>query len=65
MPAWVQDEDIWNKAKAAVKRSDYSSDDSYWAVVASVYKKMGGGVKGEMLNYKEWLILCQADNTKK
>lgn len=44
-PAWVQDEDTWAKAKGAVNRAKYPSDDSYYAVVATVYKNMGGKVK--------------------
>lgn len=43
--SWVQDEDIWDKAKDAVDKKDYPDDDSYWAVVTTVYKDMGGKVK--------------------
>jgi hypothetical protein len=38
----VLDESIWEKAKEAVDKSKYPSDDSYYAVVSSVYKRMGG-----------------------
>lgn len=44
-PGWVQDEEIWERAKEAVSRSDYPDDDSYYAVVTKVYKNMGGGIK--------------------
>ena len=42
-PEWVEDEDIWEKAKDAVepKWDDY---DEPYAVVAHVYEAMGGGV---------------------
>lgn len=46
MPAWVQDEDIWEKAKKSVDKTQYPGD-SYYKVVASVYKKMGGKIKKE------------------
>ena len=45
MPAWVLDEDKWEKAKKIVDRKKYKDDNSYYAVVATVYKKMGGRVK--------------------
>lgn len=45
MPAWVQDDDIWEKARAAVDPSKYSGDD-YWKVVTTVYENMGGRVGG-------------------
>jgi hypothetical protein len=43
-PAWVADEAIWEKAKKAVepKWDDY---DEPYAVVATVYKSMGGATK--------------------
>jgi len=44
-PAWVEDEEIWAKAKKEVDRSKYDSEDSYYAVVTTVYKNMGGKVK--------------------
>ena len=47
MPAWLraEDEDKWAKAKAAAKESypDLSEeDDKFWAIVATIFKKMGG-----------------------
>jgi len=44
-PAWVEDESIWEKAKKEVDRSKYDSEESYYAVVTTVYKNMGGKVK--------------------
>ena len=47
-PAWVEDEDLWERAKAAVNPE--AEDAPYsdpWAVVAHVYKKMSGGIKAE------------------
>ncbi len=41
--SWVEDEDIWEKAKAEVNKDDYD-EDSYYAVVTDVYKSMGGKV---------------------
>jgi hypothetical protein len=43
-PAWVADEDTWDRAKAAVKRYWDEYDEPY-AVVAYVYENMGGDVK--------------------
>ncbi len=42
-PSWVEDEDIWEKAKEAADKGDYDGD-SYYAVVTEIYKKMGGTV---------------------
>lgn len=47
MPAWVKDHGLWNKAKTAVAPHADSYDEPY-AVVAHVYKSMGGGTKGEV-----------------
>lgn len=47
-PSWVEDEEIWEKAKEAVDpEGEGSKYDQPWAVVAHVYKKMGGGLKSE------------------
>jgi len=43
-PAWVADEDIWEKAKAAVEPK-WDEYDEPFAVTAAVYKKMGGSFK--------------------
>lgn len=42
-PSWIGDEKIWKKAKAAAKK--YEGKDNYYAVVTSIYKKMGGKAK--------------------
>ena len=51
-PDWVEDHDIWEKAKKAADKSD-CDDDSYYAVVTSIYKNMGGGIKGDKVD-NEW-----------
>jgi hypothetical protein len=45
--SWVEDEGKWEKAKEAANNGDYGGEDSdkYWAVVTSIYKKMGGKIK--------------------
>lgn len=44
-PDWAVDEDVWEKAKAAADKGDYEGD-TYYAVVAHVYQRMGGTVGG-------------------
>ena len=52
-PAWVEDEDIWDRAKEAVlgtatpseKTVSKSKYDEPWGVIAHVYQKLGGGLK--------------------
>jgi len=42
---WVEDEGIWSKAKKVIgNRYGGEGNRKYWAVVTSVYKKMGGKV---------------------
>lgn len=53
--SWVTDEDIWNRAKAAADKGDYD-DDTYWAVVAHIYERMGGGIKEQVGNENAELI---------
>lgn len=43
----VLDEDLWQKAKEATDRKKYPDDDQFYAVVTSVYKKMGGRYKAD------------------
>jgi len=45
-PSWAADEDIWDKAKDAVGPEDESDYDNYYAVLAHVYERMGGEIKG-------------------
>lgn len=45
-PTWVEDEAIWEDAKAAVV-PHWNEYDEPWAVVATVYQQMGGRVKGK------------------
>ena len=47
MPSWLPkaDEGIWQKAKDAVDRNKYKDEDSYYAVVTTVYKQMGGHIE--------------------
>ena len=47
MPDWVKDEDKWNDAKKAFKKS-YDKEpktDKDWAIVTDIYKKMGGEIE--------------------
>ena len=45
-PTWVEEEDLWERAKTAVDPEN-SPLENVWAVVATVYKKMGGSFKSE------------------
>ena len=60
-PDWVEDHDIWEKAKAAADKSDYD-DDSYYAVVTSIYKNMGGGIKESKMTKNQKLYLLANSN---
>ncbi len=46
-PAWVTSEAKWDRAKEAVDPEGDGAEeyDEPWAVVAHVYKRMGGGIK--------------------
>lgn len=47
MPAsFIQDEEIWNKAKAQADKAKKAPDE-YYAYVMSIYKQMGGRIKGK------------------
>lgn len=52
MPVWVKDEDIWEKAKQAFKKSygHEPESDKDWAIVTSIYKKMGGKISTEVID---------------
>jgi hypothetical protein len=66
MPAnGVVDESIWEKAKKAVKKSDYPDDNSYYAVVSTVYKNMGGKYSKEASKYSEIIEVLGCDQTPK
>lgn len=43
----------WDKAKAAVKKEDYDTEDAYWAVVTTVFKKMMGEEQS-ILSFREF-----------
>lgn len=44
--SWVADEKTWEKAKSAAREGGYQEgSDQYWAVVAHIYKQMGGKKK--------------------
>lgn len=43
-PSWVLDEDTWDRAKEAIRKRWADYDEPY-AVVASIYQNMGGGVR--------------------
>lgn len=42
-PGWAVDEAIWEKAKEAADKGEYD-EDTYWAVVAHIYQRMGGTI---------------------
>lgn len=42
--SWVEDEDIWEKAKEAALKTYDETDDFFWAAVTHIYENMGGGV---------------------
>lgn len=43
-PEWVASESTWERAKKSVEKN-WEGYDEPWAVVAHVYKQMGGGMK--------------------
>lgn len=46
MPSWVADHDLWLKAKQKANEQDIDkSSDSFYAIVSTIYKKMGGRIK--------------------
>jgi hypothetical protein len=58
-PAWVEDEDLWEKAKKQADKGDYT-DEQYYAVVTSIYEKMGGTVKASTKNAKHKRLRVKA-----
>ena len=44
-PSWVEDEDIWAEAKKSALKNYKEDDEGFYAIVTSIYKKMGGKVK--------------------
>lgn len=46
MPSFIDDEPIWEKAKAAAAKSGKGKN---YAIVMSIYKKMGGRIKGKVM----------------
>lgn len=45
MPSWVEDHPTWQKAKEAALKTYKESDENFYAIVTSIYEKMGGKVK--------------------
>ena len=57
MPAWVRDETTWERAKAAASKTLSEADgERYWALVTTIYKKMGGMMKAD----RPMLLLVKA-----
>lgn len=57
---WVQDEDIWNDAVKAFKKSyDREPKDNDYKIITDIYKKMGGKIKEKVENYKDRLERLQ------
>jgi hypothetical protein len=56
LPSSINDEDKWQKAKEIVK-DEYNlnekDEDSFWALVMGVYKKMKGTFKKKRLKTKK------------
>lgn len=63
MPEWVKDEDKWEDAKKAFKKSydKNPSSDKDWAIVTSIYKNMGGKIEG----VREYIEQFQQYNSMK
>jgi len=59
MPEWVTDENTWNKAKASYIKAygKEPKNEKEWAVVASIYKKMGGKVESKVEKLAESFLL--------
>jgi|WetSurSiteA1Bulk_404760.scaffolds.fasta_scaffold227086_1 hypothetical protein len=57
MPSWVQNDDIWKRARQVVsttrkkKKADFTDTD--WGLVTHIYKRMGGTVKAKTNEAKE------------
>ena len=55
---WIKDERVWDKAKSAFKKEygkePKASED--WAIVTSIYKKMGGRIDSEAVKMAESLF---------
>ncbi len=45
-PSWVQNEDIWSKAKTAALKTYDLSDDEFWPSVTTIYRSMHGTIGG-------------------
>ncbi len=49
MPKWVENEDIWNKARKTYEEQVGRKKDTFvnkdWAIITTIYKKMGGEIK--------------------
>lgn len=52
-PSWVMDESVWAKAKKAVLGGKKEYENPY-PVIVSVYKNMGGRVKGKNMSQKRF-----------
>lgn len=52
MPEWVKDEKKWEDAKKAFKKqyNKEPKDSSDWAIVTSIYQKMGGKINHETVH---------------
>jgi hypothetical protein len=49
-PDWVEDEDIWVKAKEEAAKTYKEDAENFYAIVTSIYKKMGGKIKSVKQN---------------
>lgn len=53
MPKWVKDEALWAKAKAEAKKTYDESVPKFFAIVTSIYEKMGGKVESRKIELVE------------
>lgn len=64
MPEWVENHDIWIKAKDAFKQSYGKEPESAkdFSIVTTIYKNMNGKIKREAYEFVEKIIFI---NNKK
>ena len=53
MPKWVKDEALWAKAKAEALKTYDESVPKFYAIVTSIYEKMGGKVESRKIEILE------------
>lgn len=46
-PNWAVDEELWERAKTAAKKTYDEGDEAFWPVVVTIYQNMGGTIQGK------------------